>query len=55
MKKTKLGLAICGSFCTFDKLLTAVERLADKYDITFIMSETAAETDTRFGSAENFN
>lgn len=55
MEKTRLGLAVCGSFCTFDKLLPVVESLADKYDITFIMSEVAAGTNTRFGEANKFN
>lgn len=54
MEKTKLGLALCGSFCTFDKFLPVAEELAEKYDLTIIMSETAAGTDSRFGQAETF-
>ena len=54
MEKTKLGLALCGSFCTFDKILPVAERLAPKYDLTIIMSENAANIDTRFGEAEAF-
>lgn len=50
-QKLRVGLAMCGSFCTFDKVLTIAEALADKYDITGILSETAAGTDTRFGKA----
>ena len=50
-QKLRIGLAMCGSFCTFDKVLTIAEALSDKYDITGILSETAAHTDTRFGSA----
>lgn len=52
MPKPTLGLAICGSFCTFDKVLPVAERLAENYELTAIMSETAAGTDTRFGLAE---
>ena len=50
-QKLRIGLAMCGSFCTFDKVLTIAEALSDKYDITGILSETAANTDTRFGAA----
>ncbi len=52
MPKPTLGLAICGSFCTFDKVLPVAERLAENYELTAIMSEAAAGTDTRFGLAE---
>ncbi|NLT63842.1 MAG: dipicolinate synthase subunit B [Clostridiales bacterium] len=53
MPKTRLGLAICGSYCTFDKIIPIAEKLSRDYDMTAIMSENAAETDTRFGCAEN--
>ena len=53
MPKTRLGLALCGSYCTFDKVLPIAESLSEKFDLTAIMSENAAETDTRFGCAEN--
>ena len=41
----------CGSYCTYEKLFQAAEKLADTYDLIPIMSENAAETDTRFGTA----
>ena len=50
----KLGLAICGSFCTFDDLLPQVRLLARDYEITPILSPAAYETDTRFGLAAAF-
>ena len=53
-EKLRIGLAMCGSFCTFDKVLSIAEALADKYDITAILSETAANTDTRFGAADDY-
>ncbi|MGI5979557.1 MAG: dipicolinate synthase subunit B [Oscillospiraceae bacterium] len=53
MAKTKLGLAICGSFCTFSKIMPIAEQLAEDCELTAIMSENAAGTDTRFGCAEN--
>lgn len=49
--KKRLGLALCGSYCTYEKLFAAAEKLSDKYELIPIMSETAAETDTRFGAA----
>lgn len=52
MPKTRLGLAICGSYCTFDKIMPIAGSLAETYELTAIMSENAAETDTRFGCAE---
>ena len=50
----KLGLTVCGSFCTFDELLPQAERLAQDYEITPILSEAAFLTDTRFGLAAAF-
>lgn len=51
MEKKRLGVALCGSFCTFDKLFEALGELGEKYELVPIMSENAAETDTRFGTA----
>lgn len=52
--KIRLGFAMCGSFCTFKRVLEELERLAKDYDVTPIMSQGAAFTDTRFGKAEDF-
>jgi len=55
MSGIKLGFAMCGSFCTFDKVIPHLQELADAgYDITPILSETAASTDTRFGKAQDY-
>ncbi len=51
MEKKVLGLALCGSYCTYEKLFAAAEGLAKDYELVPIMSENAAETDTRFGTA----
>ena len=51
MEKKRLGLALCGSYCTYEKLFAAVPGLLKRYDLVPIMSDTAAETDTRFGTA----
>ena len=50
----RLGLALCGSYCTYEKALAAAERLSRECELTAIMSETAAATDSRFGRAEDF-
>ena len=49
--RKKLGLALCGSYCTYEKLFEAARPLAEEYELYPIMSDTAAETDTRFGMA----
>ncbi len=51
MEKKRLGLALCGSYCTFEKLFAALPALAERYELVPIMSESAAGTDTRFGTA----
>ena len=49
--KHRVGLAMCGSYCTYEQVFKAAESLAETYELVPIMSETAAETDTRFGTA----
>ena len=49
--KKKLGLALCGSYCTYETLFAAAEKLKEDYELIPIMSETAARTDSRFGTA----
>lgn len=51
MEKIKLGFALCGSYCTYDKAFSALIRLTDNFDVRPIMSENAAKTDSRFGKA----
>lgn len=50
----KVGLALCGSYCTYAKVMEAAERLAGEYELTPIMSENAGSTDSRFGRAADF-
>lgn len=49
----KLGFAICGSFCNHPEILKIYEELSEKHELLPILSENAAENDTRFGTAEN--
>ena len=50
-EKKRIGFAMCGSYCTYAEVFYHAEKLAEKYDIVPIMSDTAAETDSRFGTA----
>jgi dipicolinate synthase subunit B len=54
MEKLRLGLAMCGSYCTYAEAVKTVALLGERYELFPIMSETAARTDTRFGKAEEF-
>jgi dipicolinate synthase subunit B len=50
VNKPKIGWAFCGSFCTFENAFSVMEKIiADGAAVTPIFSETAANTDTRFG------
>ncbi|MBQ9599494.1 MAG: dipicolinate synthase subunit B [Clostridia bacterium] len=50
-----IGFAMCGSFCTFKRALSAMEALKGAgADIVPIMSGISYSTDTRFGRAEDF-
>lgn len=52
MDRLRIGFAMTGSFCTFEKAFALAEKLAENYTLLPILSETAATTDTRFGTAE---
>ena len=55
LENVKIGIAMCGSFCTFSKVMPVIERMAeDGAEIIPIMSETSYQTDTRFGGADYF-
>lgn len=51
----KVGIAITGSFCTFDTILIEIEKLvAEGADVYPIMSYNASNFDTRFGLAKDW-
>lgn len=55
LKDVRVGFAMCGSFCTFKKVIAELEKLCETgADIYPIMSGNAYSLDTRFGKAENF-
>jgi dipicolinate synthase subunit B len=49
----RVGYALCGSFCTFNKAITQIENLKSYgADVYPIMSHISYNTDTRFGKAD---
>ena len=55
MEQVRVGYAFCGSFCTYDRAMEALERVHARYgDVTPIVSEAGAACDTRFGNAHDF-
>ena len=54
MEKLTVGLALCGSYCTYSRVMEVAEQLCDVYDVVPILSEHAASTDSRFGKAQDF-
>ncbi len=55
MTGKRIGFALTGSFCTFAKVLPQVQALVEAGAQVFpIASRAVAETDTRFGRAEDF-
>lgn len=49
-----LGIALCGSFCTYEEVIPVISGLKERFGkITPIMSEISYATDTRFGSADD--
>ena len=45
-----IGFAVCGSFCTFDKVFPAMEALASQHTLIPIFSNNSYIIDSRFGS-----
>lgn len=52
MSNIRVGFCLCGSFCTYSKVIPIIEKLKNEgADVTPIMSYNAYSTDTRFGKA----
>ena len=47
-----IGFALCGSFCTYDRVFPVMERIGKSYELIPIFSQSAYSTDSRFGNAE---
>lgn len=55
LKGKKIGVAFCGSFCTFDKVFKEIELLVqDGAEIYPIFSDAAKSIESRFGKPEEF-
>lgn len=55
MENITIGFAICGSFCTFSRVIPEMEKLVKAgYNVIPIMSPISYSTDTRFGKAKDF-
>ena len=54
MKKTTIGFAMTGSFCTFERALEQMEELVKRgYDVLPVLSFNAGSLDTRFMTAKH--
>ena len=47
-----IGFAMSGSLCTFEAVFRAMEAVAEKYDITPILSQASCGIDSRFGTGQ---
>ena len=55
LEGVKVGLALTGSFCTFEKMIPEVEKLIKAKAIVIpVFSYNAASIDTRFGKASDW-
>ncbi len=55
LEGVRVGYALTGSFCTFDKAIPQIEKLVNEgADVIPIISGAVDELDTRFGKAEDF-
>lgn len=49
-----IGFALCGSYCTYDRVFPVIEALSKESKVIPILSEAAYATDSRFGTAEHW-
>ncbi len=55
LKGKKVGVALTGSFCTFDKIFTELEKLVEVgADVYTIFSDASQKIASRFGKPEDF-
>lgn len=55
INKKNIGVALTGSYCTFDKVFPQIEELVKKNaNVYTIFSEQAQHTNTRFGKSADF-
>ena len=49
-----IGFALCGSFCTYERVFPVMEELAKEHRVIPIFSKAAATLDSRFGTSAEF-
>ena len=49
-----IGFALCGSFCTYERVFPVMTALAENHKVTPIFSRAAATLDSRFGTSAEF-
>ena len=49
-----IGFAMCGSYCTFDRVFPVMQALTKAHRVIPIFSGNVQSTDSRFGTAEDF-
>ena len=55
LKGKKVGVSLTGSFCTFDKIFTELEKLVEAgADVYTIFSDASQKIASRFGKPEDF-
>ncbi len=55
LKGKKIGVAITGSFCTFEKMFQELQKLTEEgAEVYPVFSKAAQETDSRFGRSGEF-
>lgn len=55
IKGRKIGIALTGSFCTYEKILPQIEKLVQEgADVTAVFSNAVQTIDCRFAVAEEF-
>ena len=55
LKYRRIGVAMTGSYCTFSNAFAEIEHLVKEgADVQIILSEHVQETDSRFGTAAEF-
>ena len=53
MEERRIGFAFCGSYCTYSQVMEALKAVTAEFvNVTPIVSEHSAVTDSRFGTAQ---
>ncbi len=53
-EKKRAGIAFTGSYCTYKRVISAMEKLAEEFELIPVFSDNSSKTDSRFGKAADF-